>query len=128
MARKPISLVRSHAAVESYLYRGVHARHPALSAALEGNVVPGNPHGTITPEEHNLGGVSANSPFTSWTRDRHVARMYATSSGPGGVVLRLPVGNPTPGDTWSWEWSPDEYLEGEVLLRGPRSGATVELP
>jgi hypothetical protein len=125
MARKPISLVRSRGALASFLYRGVHARHPALSAALEGNVVPGDPQGAVTPEEHNLGGVSANSPFTSWTTRLEIARMYALSSGPGGVVLRLPAGVPLPEESWSWELSPDEYHEDEVLLRGSRSGATV---
>ena len=128
MARTPIRLVRKRAAVVSFLYRGVHARHPALSAARKGNVVPGDPKGKVTPEEHNLGGVSAKSPFTSWTWNRHTARMYALSSGPGGVVLRLPEGAPTPGDSWYWKPSPDEYFEAEVLLHGPRSGATVELP
>lgn len=52
---------------------------------------------------------------------------YALSEGSGGVVLRLPVGPPALGDEWSWEWSPDEFYEEEVLLRGRRTGAKVEL-
>jgi hypothetical protein len=128
MASRSIRLVREHTRIASFNYRGIHARHPALAAAREGIVAPGDPNGTVTPEEHNLGGASANSPFTSWTRNRNTARRYALSSGPGGVILRVPVGAPTSGDSWSWEWSPDRYFEGEVLLRGSRSGATVELP
>lgn len=110
-----------------FVYRGVHADHPALSAALRGEVEPGDLNGKVTPEEHNSGGYSSRSPYTSWTRDKDLARKYAASKGAGGVILRLPLGAPVPGDEWSWEWSPDEYFEDEVLLRGRRTGATVEL-
>jgi RHS repeat-associated protein len=108
----------------SYLYRGVHAGHPEIEAARAGRAVPGNLRGTVTAAEHNAGGVSANSPFTSWTRDINVARRIA---GENGVILRVPTGAPPPGATWSWEWSPDIYHEGEVLLRGVREGCTVIL-
>ena len=111
----------------SYVYCGVHAGHPTLGSALKGDVEPGDVNGIVTPEEHNRGGFSARSPFTSWTRDRDVARGYAASEGAGGVILRLPIGAPSPSDEWWWEWSPDEFFEDEVLLRGRRTGATVEL-
>lgn len=57
----------------AYLYRGVHAGHPAMAAALHGLVVPGRLNGAVTAEEHNLGGLVQDSPFTSWTRRFEVA-------------------------------------------------------
>jgi hypothetical protein len=39
--------------------------------------------------------------------------------------MRVPIGSPGPEDTWSWEWSPDQYFEDEVLLRGIRIGIEV---
>jgi RHS repeat-associated protein len=111
-----------------YIYRGVHANHPNLIAARRGSAVPGNRHGTATPEEHNLGGVSADSPFTSWTRDPNVAASHALKEGPRGVILRVPTGPPPKGASRSWQWSPDIYHEQEVLLRGIRHGAEVLLP
>jgi len=109
------------------VYRGVHAGHPALAAALQGVVIPGKIDGTVAPEEHNRGDCSAISPYTSWTFDREIANSHADDFGPGGVILRLPKTEPKPGDTWSWVESPDIYDEQEVLLRGERSGVTVEL-
>lgn len=111
-----------------YLYRGVSANHPALGDALEGTVTPGDLEGTITAEEHNLGGVSAQSPYTSWTSNQSIAQAFANSEGPGGVVLRVPIGAPPSGASWSWEWSPDVFGEGEVLMRGTRTGAQVLPP
>jgi len=110
-----------------YRYRGYHAKHPSLHHARQGLVISGNPNGTVTPEIHNRGGQSENSPFTSWTTNREIARDYAQRNGKGGLVLRVPVQGPKEGDSWSWEYSPDVYGEGEILLRGERSGATVEL-
>jgi hypothetical protein len=106
----------------------VSAGHPALDAALEGRVVPGNVAGTVTEEAHNLGGVAADSPFTSWTHSYDVALSHAAKDGAGGVVLRFPTGAAPPGASWSWAWSPDVYGESEVLLRGVREGATVIRP
>jgi len=40
-----------------FLYRGVHARHPQLSNAGRGIVIPGDVNGVLSPEEHNLGGL-----------------------------------------------------------------------
>jgi RHS repeat-associated protein len=109
----------------TYLYRGVHAGHPQIEAARRGVAVPGNVNGAVSAEAHNLGGVSADSPYTSWTHELSVAQQHAAKQGPGGVVLRAPVGPPPPGASWVWEWSPDVYAEGEVLLCGPRDGLGV---
>ncbi len=109
----------------NYLYRGVHAGHPALSAAKRGEVIPGNVKGKVTPEMHNAGGYSGDSPFTSWSHSPKVAAQHAASRGPGGVVLRAPAGAPPKGAQWSWEWSPDIYGEQEVLMRGIRTGVEV---
>jgi len=108
------------------VYRGVHAQHPALAAARRGIVTPGDMDGTVTPAEHNRGDVSADSPYTSWTFDRSIAESHADEYGPGGVILMLTFSAPEPGDKWSWEGSPDLFDEDEVLLRGYRTGATVE--
>lgn len=112
----------------AYIYRGVSANHPAIDAAREGRVEPGNPGGNVTPELHNAGNASGESGFTSWTHDPSVARFHALKEGPGGVMLRVPQGAPPPGATWSWVWSPDEYGESEVLMLGTREGATVIHP
>jgi RHS repeat-associated protein len=111
----------------SYVYRGVHASHPAIEAARAGRAVPGDISGTVTPAEHNAGGVgvSADSPYTSWT---HSVDKAFDRAGADGVVLRVPTGVPPPGATWNWEWSPDIWNEQEVLLRGVREGCTVLCP
>ncbi len=110
---------------ERFVYRGVHAKHPMRAAALKGTVVPGDPNGDMTPEEHNLLDLSDASPFTSWTFSERLANDYAKSRGPGGVLLKLPYDFPTGGDVWSWYESPDVYFEQEVLLKGIRMGAGV---
>jgi len=102
-----------------YNYRGVHREHPEWENALNGKVIPGDIHSSLTPEQHNFGGASSISPFTSWTDNPDVARGFA---GPDGVILRVKVGAPKAGDTWSWEYSFDEWMEREVLLKGIRSG------
>jgi len=112
-------------ALGKFVYRGVHANHPALKAAWEGIVVPGNVEGTVSAEEHNAGGISDGSPFTSWTHDPRVAGSYARRTGPGGVVLRVRIDAPPAGASWSWEWSPDIFRESEVLLRGIRKEVEV---
>jgi hypothetical protein len=109
----------------SYLYRGVSAGHPAIDAARQGRVIPGNLNGTVSAEAHNLGGQAANSPFTSWTRDPAIAATHASKNGPGGAVLRVPQGAPSAGATWSWAWSPDVWGESEVLMCGVRNGVEV---
>lgn len=103
-----------------FLYRGIHARHPALAEARQGMVRPGKADGTVTPRQHNLGGFSGVSPYTSWTRRLEVAQWHARQAGPGGVVLRVRAGAPPPLATWQWVYSEDEYGEDEVLLRGIR--------
>ncbi len=119
-----------------YRYRGVHGGiegtdkppHPALEPARRGEIIPGNVNGTVTPEQHNLGGHAADSPFTSWTPDLEIARFHALKHGEGGVILRIQTGAPPPGSTWSWQWSPDYFGENEILLRGVRTGAEVLKP
>jgi hypothetical protein len=96
-----------------------------LAAARNGTVVPGNPSGQITPEEHNLLDLSEVSQFTSWSYSLEIARRFADSRGRGGVVLRLVKDEPIEGDQWSWHDSPDVHQEQEVLLRGIRIGAEV---
>ena len=108
----------------SYLYRGINGAHPGLALALRGIVIPGNLEGVVTPEDHNEGGPEAYSPYTSWTHSIEIARGYARRV-PGGVVLRVPAGNPKSSDTWHWEWSPDEFYEQEILLYGVRMDAEV---
>lgn len=63
--------------------------------------------------------MSGDSPFTSWTDDPAVARGFA---GAEGVVLRVKTGAPKPGDAWSWEYSFDEWMEREILMKGVRFG------
>ena len=112
--------------MQQYVYRGVHAKHPMRAAALNGTVVPGDPEGTLSPEEHNLLDESTISPFTSWTYSETIARRFALSRGPCGILLRLPIEQPpTSGPGWSWEESPDFHNEKEILLRGVRMGAEV---
>jgi hypothetical protein len=108
-----------------FLYRGVHALHPALADAKRGIVKPGDVHGKLTADDHNAGGVSAISPFTSWTIHFEIAERWAGRYGVGGVILVVPRGPPDPGATWSWELSGDLYFEYEILLRGVRYGVEV---
>lgn len=65
---------------------------------MNGKVIAGDVTSKISAEEHNYGGVSANSPYTSWTDDPAVARGFA---GADGVVLRVKTDAPKPGDVWS---------------------------
>ncbi|PBP78774.1 hypothetical protein CCL22_19630 [Pseudomonas syringae] len=104
---------------EGYLYRGVYKGHPAEADAIEGRVTPGKFDGEVSPEDHNYGGHSANSPYTSWTRSPDIAKSFAKDD---GIILRLKIGAPKEGDKWSWQYSDDRWAEQEVLLKGPRSG------
>jgi hypothetical protein len=113
---------------EGWLYRGLHAGHPAFSEAVKGICAPGDPAGTITPRRHNDGGAQAISPYTSWTRVRLVAVKFADRFGPGGVILVASAGASTDPSSWRWEASDDDWWENEVLLWGTRSGLTVEVP
>lgn len=86
--------------------------------------------GTLSPIDHNLGnfdvvdgtGAKILDPYTSWTTNPAIAEMYAAVDGPGGVLLRVPAGPPSPGATWRWESSEDLFFESEVLMWGVRSG------
>jgi hypothetical protein len=74
--------------------------------------------GDATPFDHNSGATE--SEYTSWSIDKTVANYYGSKKGEGGVVLTkdFKVSELTP--------SPDQYSEGEVLVRGVVGGATVE--
>lgn len=109
----------------AYLYRGVHAHHPAIAAARRGEVHPANPHSSATPQEHNHDANPGDSPYSSWTASIEWARFHRDKTGPGGVLLRVPQGAPGPKDNWHWEYSPDEFFEEEVLLHGVRMGVEV---
>ncbi|VVP43350.1 RHS repeat-associated core domain-containing protein [Pseudomonas fluorescens] len=104
---------------EGYLYRGVKKGHPAETDAINGRVKPGRIDGNVSPEDHNYGGASSESPFTSWTRSPDIARVFAKED---GVILRLKEGAPKAGDKWSWQYSDDRWGEQEVLLKGARKG------
>ncbi|WP_225931070.1 RHS repeat-associated core domain-containing protein [Pseudomonas monsensis] len=104
---------------DGYLYRGVHKGHPAEADAINGRVTPGKIEGDVSPEDHNYGGASSESPFTSWTRSPDIAKQFAKED---GIILRLKVGAPKEGDKWSWQYSEDRWGEQEVLLKGPREG------
>lgn len=110
---------------DRFLYRGIHAGHPAYSQALTGVVVPADLHSAVTPEEHNLRWKSGESCYTSWTPYQQVAENFANSQGPGGLLLRVASGAPDIEDLWHWELSPDHWMEGEVLLWGIRIGVEV---
>jgi hypothetical protein len=99
------------------IYRGVHCQHPALAEALSGKAVPGNVNGNVTPEQHNDGGYSDQSPYTSWTTRPEVADYYARRRlGGNGVILRKTVKRS------ELVPSPDRMNEGEVFLQGEVSG------
>lgn len=108
-----------------WLYRGVHGQHPMIAAARQRVVIPGDREGTISPQVHNEGMISdlAVSPFTSWTTNIHIARERAAAHS-GGVILRLPRVQGQD-ESWSWVYSPDAFLESEILLRGVRIDAEV---
>ena len=112
------NLPRLPDAEEGYVYRGVHKGHPAENDALQGRVTPGNMNGDITPQEHNYGGHSANSAYTSWTRSPEIAKTFAKQD---GLILRIRSAPPSDKSTWSWQYSDDEWNEQEVLLKGPRT-------
>ena len=108
-----------------WIWRGVSANHPAIEDARQGIATPANSESKMSEEAHNLTGDSGASPFTSWTHDKSVALYWANREGPGGVLLRVRPGAPPEGAAWSWHWSPDEYCESEVLMRGKREGIEV---
>lgn len=115
--KEPVDL--SHT---KFLYRGVGRKRPGIKEARKGMVVPSSLYSSMLATVHN-GRRSFRTPFTSWTRRLDLAQQYATCE--GAVILELPADAPGPHDEWSWEWSPDEHGEDEVLLRGERAGARV---
>ncbi|MCY1022376.1 RHS repeat-associated core domain-containing protein [Pyxidicoccus sp. MSG2] len=130
---KPVDPAKVAAALEkfasdeypNFLYRGVSAKHPEIESARQGIARPGDVNGTVTAEEHNMGGVADVSPYTSWARTPRIAMDNAVKDGSGGVILRVRTGAPPPEAKWRWVWSPDEWGEGEMLLHGIREGIDV---
>jgi RHS repeat-associated protein len=109
-----------------HLYRGVSAKHPALEDAKLGIVKPANPNARISPEQHAQGGLTGHSQYVSWTPDKEMALQHANKDGQGGVLLSVPVGPPSPNDTWTWGWTHiNEWGEREMLQEGTRTGVTV---
>lgn len=39
--------------------------------------------------------------------------------------MRVERRAPTPDEQWNWEWSPDEFFEPGVLMRGIRKNVEV---
>jgi RHS repeat-associated protein len=114
------------AKAREYLYRGIKRGHPDEINALKGIVEPGDVNSTITAEQHNQGGVSHRSPYTSWSWDPNVAKNFAKED---GVILRVKAGGAPADGPWTWAISPDIYYEKEVLLKGIRTeGIEVYLP
>jgi hypothetical protein len=103
------------------IYRGVHCQHLDLPSAACGEANPGDPNGIVTPELHNGGGFSDQSPFTSWTTRRDVAEYYAKRRAGGkGIILTKSV------EHTDLVPSPDSMNEGEVFLKGKVVGCSVE--
>jgi hypothetical protein len=115
--------------VERRLYlRGVSSDHPELANAKQGNIQPANQNSKVSSTDHNTGGVSGSSPYTSWTPSPDVALTHANKSGPGGIVVAVPVGPPPRGANWRWEFSDDAYMEQEILMQGRREGVEAMTP
>jgi hypothetical protein len=89
---------------------------------------PATQSGGSSAKQHNSGGHSGSSQYTSWTRDVEIAKWHANKEGPGGTLLSAPLGAPGENDCWSWEFSDDAYGESEVLLKGIRSKLGVHTP
>jgi hypothetical protein len=96
------------------VFRGVPRDHPRFFLASHGLVVPRNPFGLRDIDSHNFG--SAKSAFTSWTRTRSIGVTYAE---PDGILLEASL----PGNRL--QWSPDIWMENEVLIEGIVAGAKV---
>lgn len=96
------------------LFRGVSYTHPGYSLALSGTALPiGGPASAI---EHNLGNTNSN--FTSWTSNPWVAYQFATNNyREHGVILAKRF------NASEMVYSPDKFLQNEVLVRGPVIGA-----
>lgn len=101
----------------TYLFRGIRKGHPHEEQALRGEVVSGNVNPLASTFEHNSGAVS-NSPYTSWSGKVDTAKQFA---GQDGIILRVKVGAPEPGEQWSWVMSEDQFWESEVLMQGTRT-------
>jgi len=99
------------------IYRGVHPDHPDYVNAVQGKSVPWGGHSD--PLNHNLG--NNKSEFTSWTTEIRTAETFATGK-PGAVILEQSVKRK------ELVWSPDNFLEDEVLRYGLTEGAKIREP
>ena len=97
------------------VYRGVHPSHPDYKNALKGESVPWGGHRDIAL--HNYG--DNKSDFTSWTTNPDIARRFATDK-PDAIILEQQVKRK------DLIWSPDIFMEHEVLRLGPTNGATIK--
>ena len=103
------------------LYRGVSFGHPDYYNALMGMATPwGLNGGHDSPMKHNQGNNF--SIFTSWSVFKLTAQMWATANGPGGLILTKQF------NATEIVPSPDIFREGEVLIPGVVTGATVTRP
>lgn len=98
-------------------YRGVAKYNPQYQDALQGNANPRG--GSASPADHNDG--DTRSEYTSWTLSYRIALEKATDQelGGKGIILQKDF------DAVRLIPSPDAYLESEVFVWGPITGALV---
>eukprot|EP01126_Amoeba_proteus_P023671 TRINITY_DN2376_c0_g1_i1.p1 TRINITY_DN2376_c0_g1~~TRINITY_DN2376_c0_g1_i1.p1 ORF type:complete len:145 (+),score=29.93 TRINITY_DN2376_c0_g1_i1:83-517(+) len=127
-------LTRWSSSTSQTLYRGVPVTHPGYHEALKGCVRSGRrvllkssaveklDHARChNADELNSLPEEKRRDLTSWTRNKKVAELFAKE---GGCVLCATVG---PDHGQHLVWSPDDYLEEEVLVEGDVLNATVEV-
>ena len=105
------------AEAETTVYRGVHAGHPDMEAALQGRANPIGGHSN--PFDHSDGNNFSN--FSSWTTDRATAEGFSNLHGLGGVILEQSV----PSSSLIRSQTPMGEFESEYLRTGLTQGATV---
>jgi hypothetical protein len=69
--------------------------------------------------------ISAKARIPPGHSTKREPRFHRDKTSPGGVLLRVPQSPPSQGDSWHWEYSPDDYFEEEILLHGIRMDAEV---
>ncbi|SIS31601.1 RHS repeat-associated core domain-containing protein [Chryseobacterium joostei] len=102
------------------LYRGVNEGHAGYLEALQGKA---------TPAEHN--GGNTNSNYTSWTKNKEVAKNYSLRPNGNGVILKktVPVYKTVKSPSLknvNLKQTPGKIVnEQEILLRGKVRGAKI---
>ncbi|MEG0929128.1 hypothetical protein [Chryseobacterium sp.] len=102
------------------MYRGVNEGHAGYLEALQGKT---------TPAEHN--GGNTNSNYTSWTKNKEVAKNYSLRPNGNGVILKktVPVYKTVKSPSLknvNLKQTPGKIVnEQEVLLRGKVRGAKI---